>query len=477
MPPGSESPTVPERRPAATGEPTDRTLRLHPMTPIALGGRILGLMIVLTAFNLAESRNRGSIQWPQLAIYGAIAIIVVTRGAVTVAVTRYHVRGNELRIDNGLFSKQSKRVRLDRVQSIDVLEPFSARVFRLAEVKITTAGSERSAVRLRYLSRPVAVALRADLLGRASGSGEGAPESPERRLVAVPDGLLVGSVLLQTVSWRLIFLAVGPLLTVLGQQNGHKATTGLGVTIIVLFVIALLHSIWSRLSSLWEFTVSDSADGLRLRHGMLSTTRQTVPAGRIQAILIHQPLTWRPFGWVQVRMNVAGYGNVDSSKRTMLLPVVDRGYAEQLVGWLFGGVDPSSLTFIRPPRRAAFRSPLWWRGQWAGADERVFVAKHGLLSRTVDFVPHGRTQSLRLSAGPLERALGLASLYLDSTRGPVKTRVRNRDADDARHLLETEIDLRHRATRLETGQPAPSDYSDDGVSVGSGNGAGTATGR
>jgi len=142
---------------------------------------------------------------------------------------------------------------------------------------VTTAGSERAAVRLRYLTLPVAQSLRADLLGRSTGAGEGAVEAPERPLITVPHGRLVGSVLLQMVSWRLLFLAVGPALAVIGNQNGHGATAGIGIAIFVWFAVLIAHAIWQRVNSLWEFTVTESPDGLRIRHGLLSTTRQTVP--------------------------------------------------------------------------------------------------------------------------------------------------------------------------------------------------------
>jgi putative membrane protein len=433
----------------------EETFRLHPLTPIALGGRILGVLIVITALGFAERSGKASPNWIQVAVFGGLAALVVVRGIITVAVTSYHLVGGELRIDSGLLQKQSKRIRLDRVQSVDVLEPLSARIFGLAEVKVTTAGSERAAVRLRYLTLPVAQSVRADLLGRSTGVGEGAVEAPERPLITVPHGRLVGSVLLQMISWRLLLLALGPALTVIGQQNGHKATTGIGIAIFIWFGVLFLHAIWQRVNSLWEFTVTESPDGLRVRHGLLSTTRQTVPPGKVQAILIHQPMSWRPFGWVQVRMNVAGYGRADSSKRSTLIPVTDRAFAESLVGWVLGGIDLRDIPLTRPPRRAAFRAPLWWRGEWAGADERVFVVRHGLLSRTIDVVPHQRTQSLRLAAGPWQRALGLASVHLDSAPGPVKTRAAHRDAAEARDMLDRQIDRARTARQFGSGVSAP----------------------
>jgi putative membrane protein len=456
MPAASEGSGAPERGSADRGE---EVFRLHPLTPIALGGKVLGLMAVFIFFSLLSQRTgdgRG-VNWVPLAIFGGVAVVLVLRGMVNVAVTRYHLLGGELRIDYGLLQKQSKRVRLNRVQSVDVLEPLAARIFGLAELKVTTAGTERSAVRLRYLARPVAQLLRADLLARSAGAGAGFIEAPERPVLSVPHGRLVRAVLLEMVSWRLVLLLIGPVLGLLGQANSHRTTVGLGVALFLSFTIVILHAIWRRVSTLWDFTVTDSPDGLRIRHGLLSTSRQTVPPGRIQAILIHQPASWRLLGWAQVRMNVAGYAGNANSKSTMLVPVTDLAYAVSLVGWVFGGIDIDGVPVSRPPRRAAIRMPLWWRAQWAGSDERVFVVRHGLLSRTVDVVPHERTQSVRLSAGPLQRALGLATMHLDSTRGPVRTRAKNRDARQARRMLDDEVALGRRARRsLASTSPVPS---------------------
>jgi putative membrane protein len=83
------------------------------------------------------------------------------------------------------------------------------------------------------------------------------------------------------------------------------------------------------------------------------------------------------------------------------------------------------------------------------------VVRHGLLSRTIDVVPHQRTQSLRLAAGPVERALGLASFHLDSTPGPVKTRAAHRDATEAREMLDRQIERARTARQVGSAQPVP----------------------
>jgi putative membrane protein len=91
-----------------------------------------------------------------------------------------------------------------------------------------------------------------------------------------------------------------------------------------------------------------------------------------------------------------------------------------------------------------------------------------MLSRTIDLVPHARTQSLRLTAGPLERALGLANMHLDSTPGPVRTRAAHRDAEEARALLDLQVSRARDARRLDAAAllpPPPPALAPQSISV------------
>jgi putative membrane protein len=88
---------------------------------------------------------------------------------------------------------------------------------------------------------------------------------------------------------------------------------------------------------------------------------------------------------------------------------------------------------------------LQWRLLGAGADDRFFVAQRGWLTRQTDVVPHEKVQSVRLSQGPLQRRLGLVTLHLDTTPGPVQVSAAHRDEREARRLLDSEIDLARRS--------------------------------
>jgi putative membrane protein len=108
-------------------------------------------------------------------------------------------------------------------------------------------------------------------------------------------------------------------------------------------------------------------------------------------------------------------------------------------------VDVASVRTYGVPRRARWCDPISWQGNAAGADDKVFIARRGRFRREIDVVPHERVQSARLTQGPLQRKLGLATVHLDTSPGPVHPTAHHRDARDARHLLDAEVTLARRS--------------------------------
>ena len=105
------------------------------------------------------------------------------------------------------------------------------------------------------------------------------------------------------------------------------------------------------------------------------------------------------------------------------------------------------MTLTRPPDRARWAAPVRRRFMSAGVGEHLVVSREGMVTRRTHVVPHARVQSLQLHQGVWQRRLGLADLHVDSPPGPVKVRLRHRDAAEARELLEREDALTRRARR------------------------------
>lgn len=424
-------------------------VRLHPLTPLLRGGRFALLLLALVGQQgLRDSPDPGRITALLLGVGVPLAVLF---GYVTWRAMRYRVTATELQVESGVLTRRSRRVPLARVQAVDVVRPFYARVLGLAELRLEVVGGAGEAeAPLAFLGDEEATRLRTRLLDLSAGrvaTAEQAEPEPERVLVAVPSGVLVASTLLgpPLVAVVLLVLAVSAAALVDVRAAGT----------VVVGAVPLLLGVGSfavrRLLNEYGFTVAESRDGLRLRHGLLDTRTQTIPAGRLQVVRVLEPLLWRPFGWVRVEVDVAGYGGggEEQAATGALLPVAPRELADRLVARVLGGPLPAADR--RVPGRARWRAPLSARRLAVGLDDRHLVSTYGVLTTTTDVVPLAKVQSLRVTQGPWQRRLGLASLHADTAGRRLPGAVAPH-RDDTAALLEEAGTLARRARVASAGR-------------------------
>ncbi len=417
--------------------------RLHPLTPVAQAGRVAPPALFGVVVIAGGGLPGGPLVRVLILLTLSALIVGVAAGVAYVAWTRttfWFDEDGDLRIAKGLLHREERRVQLSRLQAVDLVQPIVARLIGLAELKPEVAGSDGGQVSLSFLTLDQANDLRNELLARAAGVRTGdqstAPEAPERVLVRVPPRDLALSLL---ISESLILGVVVAVVVVVVAY----LTEGFGAIFGLLIAIgAPLITTFNGFLANYDFTVAESPDGLRLRRGLLTTRSQTVPPGRVQAIDISQPLLWRRYGWVRVRVNVAGYGGGQEagSDSTLLLPVAPVAVANALLARVLPGVEIEQVPLVAAPVAARRRAPFQYPRLAAGHDDKVFVARSGRLVRRLSVIPHVRTQSVRVTQGPWERALGLASMHIDSTPGPVKVTAAHRDLADATFLANAQAE-------------------------------------
>ncbi|MGQ1798326.1 PH domain-containing protein [Kocuria oceani] len=480
--------------PVPAPAPADPWHRVHPLTPVVKGWLAILVLtggfvnIVLDDLVSAYFGGRDSpapvfdpgrvdtVFWWVLA--GIVLLVLLVAGAVVLVAwwfTRYQVTPEHVRVRSGVLFRQERQARLDRVQAIDIHRPFLPRLLGLAELKFEVADAGQSAVSLSYLTHDRARALRGELLGRlglaaapggpagadpAAGPG-GLPGAPARRpapwaatgdeerpVLAVPVPRLLGSVLASGSAVVLAALLVAaPVALVLDPVAGPAVLAAWLPGLISFGAVA-----YRRFEQGYRFRLLRIPEGMRVRYGLFSVRSQTVPAGRIQAVGVDQPLLWRPFGWYRIRVNVAGYGPAageSDAMRSTLLPVGTLPEVRTVLHLALPGARDGDLTallgeglhglgaqgrYTTSPRRARWLDPLVHRRTGFAATEDVLAVRSGRLSRRTDVLPHEKTQSVAVSQGPLERALGLADVQLHSTPGPVTVAVAHLDTGDARAL-------------------------------------------
>ena len=405
--------------------------RLHPLSPLVRAGRTLIAILVVFAGTLAPGGRGGPRGLVGQLGFGGILLVV---GVVSWLVTRWRVEDGDLRIETGLVRRSSQRFPLSQIQAIDVVRPAVARAFGLAELRLRMGGSTGGSGRLAYLWSEEANVVRTRLLALSRGLPELSAEPAERILVSVPVGRLIASILLS----RPAFVAV-----VLGAALAVTNTVAPSATLPLIsssgaMAIGFLTVLWRRFNGNYRLTVADASDGLRLRSGLLETTAETIPRGRIQAVRMVEPLLWRPMGWCRLEVDVAGRQHADgenSSESRQLRSVLPVGTHAEAAGLLRQVLPDAATDRARPPRRAWIKSPLRYHYLSWGQNRSCVVTTTGRLALVTSWVPMAKVQSLRLVQGPVQRALNLATLYLDTAGRSVHAAIRDRDAEEARTIL------------------------------------------
>ena len=424
----------------------DTTLRrLHPLTPVMKGWKYFLLVAVVIGQNALQN---ASLRLLGLQLLGALAIGALL-GLFSWWFTKYQIVGDELRVDSGFLFRRSRRIRLDRLQAVDVVRPVLARLAGLAELRLEVAGGGNTEAPLEYLSEADAARLRAELLARAAGLDADTPEAPERTLVTVPPTALFASALLSAPFVVAVLGLIGVTITTVVTRQP------VGLAFIVPWVLGGLGVLYRGFVSEFGFAVSESPDGLRIRKGLLDTWAQTVPPGRVQGVAIEQQFLWRPKNWVKLSVDVAGYGHGSGGEgptTSTLLPVAPWQIASALLQRVLPGVNLDALPRYPAPRRAGWLRPIGWRFLSYGWDAEVLVTRQGWVTKRMSVVPHGKMQSVRAVQGPVQRRLRLATVHVDTPIGPVHAAALHRDADEARTLVEDQCErsrLARRAARPE----------------------------
>ncbi len=509
--PGPPPPAPPTRGNAAAAAPlTDGEWhRLHPLTPLLKGGIFL---IVILGYVLNSLRDQlveffipggeqqdgdpvryvyehGVVGWVLLGV-AVFLLVLIGLFYLSWRMHEFRVTGEIVEVRSGVLFRNHRKARLDRIQGINISRPLIPRVFGTAKLEVAQAGNDAN-VQLAYLGVRAADDLRSRILVLASGAkdddrGSGPARasngvlqdrvdemfSPEldpaavhaTRIVKVKPGRLIASMLLSGTT-VFILLAVAAMIVSVALTGEYGILFGLFPA-----VIGAGSYYVRKFSRSLQYTIAETRDGIRIGFGLVSTSNETLPPGRIHAVSVAQPLLWRPFGWWDVRINRAtNAGNGASSNQQASAIVLPVGTATDvrevldiilpgLVGTVVAGPEASqealregsaeavsvvddSLTtsgdqggFVHSPRRGVWLRPFAFRRNGYRFVQGAVLLRLGAVWRSLVIVPLPRVQSVKVEQGPLERALRLAAVHVHTVAGPVSARVGALDARDAQRL-------------------------------------------
>ena len=482
-----------EVAPAATHLADGEWHRLHPATPLLKGGIALVAIIGFGVYNLRDafietlfggSRDADDpVSWLlnhtafwviALAVLGFLVLLV---GAFYVSWRMHTFRITEevVEVRSGILFRTHRKGRLDRIQGINIARPFIARLFGAAKLEVTVAGQDAN-VQLDYLGSAAADELRREILRLASGTQAAdhstaaaavaggiieqrvsellAPElvpneAPPESVVSIGIPRVIGSLLLS----EFTIIALGIVIAVI-------VGTAISGEPVVLFavvpgIIGGASYYWSRFTRSLRYTIAGTPDGIRIGYGLLSTSNDTLPPGRIHSVQVSQPLLWRLTGWWEIKVNRATKStSTDGSaqRNTTILPVGDRADVMRVLGLVLPGLSSDEALgllqrgleskggddgFTNSPRRAAvIRWFSWRRNGFALVDDAVLLRK-GAIWRELVIVPLARLQSVSIDDGPIYRRLRLRAVKVHTVAGPITPSLGALDHTEADSFFDT----------------------------------------
>jgi putative membrane protein len=482
--------------------------RLHPATPLLRGGIFVFAMLGFVIANLRERiievffgvprysgdpldeiYRRGNIGW----VLAGVAVILVVILVAFFMVWRTHTfRVNEeaVEVRSGVLFRSHRKARLDRIQGVNLARPLIPRLFGAARLEVSVAGQDAN-VQLAYLNSFLADNLRRDILRLASGARQAvapteahphpeehvpgahvaglgasvgnfaatrvndflAPEldpnaAPPESVVRIPPSRLFGSIAVSGFTIAIVIVIAGLVATAVAGTNAWL------LIVILPGLIASAGYYVSRFTRSLRYSIAGTPDGVRIGYGLLSTSNETLPPGRIHAIDVSQPILWRPFGWWQVRINTAGHSTASGpagQANTTTLPVGTESDVMKVLELIlpgFGEDEHRRLIhsgmqssggddgFINAPRRAAWLRPFSCRRTGYTIRGDVALLRRGVISRELILVPLARLQSVGVTQGPVLRMLRLASARLHTVSGPVIASLSVLGVDEALRLFE-----------------------------------------
>lgn len=460
--------------------------RMHPLTPLMQGGLFLIVIIGIVVANMRdrlialfvpqfrdyEDRYAGDpVDWiftnnlvlVALGVVLAVLVLIIAAFYLSWRFHQFRISDSDVEVKQGVLMRKQRRAPLDRVQGVNLTRPFVARLIGLAKLEVVGAGADAN-VKLEYLRTADAEAVRADILGRASGlrrarelrqngqpvpqtraqefiqtvgggitgiiDGAEAPVAEPASVVHIPIGRLIGSHLWSpTTLMLLVYIAIVVVASIFGSEY-------------VLF--ALLPAVfgvglyWFRsLMKVLRYSIAPTPDGLRITFGLTTTITETIPPGRVHAVEVHQSLFWRPFGWYSIKINRLSGKSAESQQSdpfTTILPVGTRADVERVLMLLFDqlatadvdrmlvdglGKRPSVDPYVNTPTRAWWVHPLSWKRTGFVITGEFLLLRRGALVRTLAMFPLARSQSIDVRQGPLARAARIGTLHVHVVPGQV----------------------------------------------------------
>ena len=449
--------------------------RLHPLSWLFVLIQQLKQFIVpllaLLLFGRGGGQGDDGQWWPLIGV-GVLALASIWQYLTY----RYRIEADSLVVRSGVLHRSLRQIPFARIHNVALHQSLLHRMFGVAEVRLESAGGRKPEAQMRVLRLSDALALEALVRRRAGAAAVSArddagdagttllqlPPAEVLHLGLVSNrGLIViggGFAALSQFNARLLsnlFEGWGrALFGWAGQQHFGIAQFALaGASLLLAFLLLLrLFSIALALLQYFGFRLDEHGRRLTVERGLLTRLRTSTSRRRIQAWTLREGLVHRWLGRRSLQIDtavaedhgqqralrelapIAAPGACDALVRHLLpratwplphwQPLHPRAWlrlclpgallaalASVALGWRFGAGGLLALLWLP---WATFVARQHARRAGYACDGMLVAWREGWWSRHWRFAELDKLQALQLTQSPLDRGMGMATLWLDT---------------------------------------------------------------
>jgi putative membrane protein len=427
-------------------------------------------LLLLMLFRKAPEAGGNRSDFYQWIVTG-VSVLALLAGVFRFFYFRFYIRNNELVVKKGWVKKEVLTIPLQKIQTVHIEQSLLHEVLKIVKLSIDTAGSTKTEVTIDALRRPMAEALRYQLLEGAPDKGEEyrveAPGAPLFRLTGKDLFRLSLSANHLEAFFLLLSFTLG-IMENLRNISDNVFSDAEGVVrsgnalvylyfIPVLLITIFLISTARILFKYYDFTVFGSTAGYRIRSGLTNVKERTVAFRKIQYV------SWKA-SWIRrlMKLWVLEYhiSGSDEQKRAQKVqvpvtneenvPVLVRNYyplpdssgkeavyihpafiyrrilvaglfpTAALMGIFWGLWGTGALVFLGYALLIALHTVLYQRKfrLWT-FDEEVLI-RRGFLGEGFVLLQWYKVQAVVLRRSMYERRHNLATLVLHTASGQIR---------------------------------------------------------
>lgn len=241
-----------------------------------------------------------------------------------------------------------------------------------------------------------------------------------------------------------ILTLIGGIILAMDEDNGNLFGTILGIIFIV------VPTLWSQIKPLinyYDFKIEKRGENAIISYGLITKKQYNLPLSKTNAIVVHQPLLARLFGYYYAEFINVGMGDVENNETPICCLCVRHGEMEEIIKELkpelqvagYGEGSPnkalipamipsiiwSLILVVVMVVLAVLDVPFWWLGfivvllilasGFVGYKTKALavlqdkaVVTYGVFHKKSLIVPNAKIQNIEVNINPVSKHFGVA---------------------------------------------------------------------